>query len=66
MARFYEKKAPIRAALKAMEVGDVIHFPASRTSVVRSTASILNLETERKYTSRTNREEKVIEVTRKN
>ena len=65
MERNYSRdKTPIRATLKKMEVGESVHFPVSRTSVVRSTSSTLNLELGRKYVSRLNRDTMVIDVTR--
>ncbi len=64
MEQNYSEKSPIRATLKEMEVGDIVHFPASRTSVIRSTTSTLNLELTRKYVSRLNRETMTIDVTR--
>lgn len=64
MEKNYSEKTPIRATLKEMEVGDLVHFPVSRTSVIRSTTSTLNLELQRKYVSRLNRETMTIDVTR--
>lgn len=64
MEKNYQEKKPIRATLKEMEIGDIVHFPTSRTSVIRSTTSTLNLEMERRYVSRLNRETKSIDVTR--
>ena len=64
MEKNYSEKTPIRATLKEMEVGDLVHFPKSRTSVIRSTTSTLNLELDRKYVSRLNRETMTIDVTR--
>lgn len=64
MEKNYSEKTPIRATLKEMEVGDLAHFPVSRTSVIRSTTSTLNLELQRKYVSRLNRETMTIDVTR--
>lgn len=64
MEQNYSEKSPIRATLKEMEVGDIVHFPVSRTSVIRSTTSTLNLELTRKYVSRLNRETMTIDVTR--
>ena len=64
MEKNYSEKTPIRATLKEMEVGSLVHFPVSRTSVIRSTTSTLNLELQRKYVSRLNRETMTIDVTR--
>lgn len=65
MEQNYTDKKPIRATLRDMEIGDIVHFPVSRTSVIRSTTSTLNLELNRKYVSRLNRETMTIDVTRK-
>lgn len=64
MEKNYSEKTPIRATLKEMAVGDTVHFPTSRTSVIRSTTSTLSLELERRYTAKLNRENKTIDVTR--
>ena len=64
MEKNYSEKAPIRATLKEMEVGDIVHFPVSRTSVIRSTTSTLSLELERKYSAKLNRDTMTIDVTR--
>lgn len=64
MENNYSEKRPIRATLKEMEIGDIVHFPVSRTSVIRSSTSTLNLELGRKYVSRLNRENMTIDVTR--
>ena len=64
MEKNYSDKSPIRATLKEMEVGDIVHFPVSRTSVIRSTTSTLNLELNRKFVSRLRRETMTIDVTR--
>lgn len=64
MEQNYSVKQPIRATLKEMEVGDIVHFPVLRTSVIRSTTSTLSLELGRKYVSRLNRETMTIDVRR--
>lgn len=64
MEKNYSEKMPIRATLKEMEVGDVVHFPVSKVSVIRSAASTLGLETGRRYMSRINREMMTIDVVR--
>lgn len=65
MEQNYTDKKHIRATLRDMEIGDIVHFPVSRTSVIRSTTSTLNLELGTKYVSRLNRENMTIDVTRK-
>lgn len=64
MEKKYSEKTPIRASLREMEVGDVIKYPVTKTSVIRSTTSTLNLELDRKYVSRLNRESMTIDVRR--
>ena len=66
MEQNYSAKTPIRATLKDMKIGDIVHFPTSRTSVIRSTTSTLNLELNRRYVSRVNRDTMTIDVTRTN
>lgn len=64
MEKNYSEKMPIRGTLKEMEVGDIVHFPTSRVSVIRSMISTLGLELNRKYRSRINRESMTIDVHR--
>ena len=64
MEQNYSNRIPLRATIKDMEIGDIIHFPVTKVSVVRSTTSTLNLEMGRKYKSRLNRETMTIDVTR--
>lgn len=64
MEQNYTNKKPIRATLRDMKIGDIVNFPKSRTSVVRSSASSASLELDRKYESRLNRETGMITVTR--
>lgn len=64
MEKFYSDKTPVRATLAQMEVGDIVRFPVRRLSVVRSTTSNLGYELDRKYTTKHNREEKTVDVTR--
>lgn len=64
MALNLQNARPLRADLLDMEIGETISFPIARTSVVRSTASILAMEQERKYKTETDRVAKYIRVTR--
>jgi hypothetical protein len=64
MEQNYSNRKPLRDTIKEMGVGDIIHFPVTKTSVIRSTTSTLNLEMGRKYKSRLNRETMTIDVTR--
>lgn len=47
-----------------MAVGDSIKFPISRLKSVRTQASELGMMYERQYTTKTDRADKTIEVTR--
>ena len=54
----------IRPTLYEMAVGDSIKFPISRLKSVRTQASELGMMYERQYTTKTDRADKTIEVTR--
>lgn len=54
----------IRPTLFEMAVGDTVKFPISRLKSVRTQASELGMMHERQYTTKTNRSDKSIEVTR--
>ena len=54
----------IRPTLFEMVVGDTVKFPISRLKSVRTQASELGMMYERQYTTKTNRSDKSIEVTR--
>lgn len=54
----------IRPTLYDMAVGDSIKFPISRLKSVRTQASELGMMYERQYTTKTDRADKTIEVTR--
>lgn len=47
-----------------MAVGDTVKFPIIRLKSVRTQASELGIMYERQYTTKTDRVEKIIEVTR--
>ena len=64
MEQIYSQRKPIRATLKGMEINDIVHYPVSRLSVIRATASTLGLELERNYVTRLNREAMTIDVIR--
>ena len=55
---------PIRRVMREMNIGDVIQYNISKMSCVRSTASILGVELDRKYVVKQDREKRVVEVTR--
>lgn len=54
----------IRPTLFEMAVGDTVKFPITRLKSVRTQASELGIMYERQYTTKTDRVEKTIEVTR--
>lgn len=64
MEKNYSLDTPIRATIKEMQVGDLIHFPIARLSVVRATSSTLGLELARKYTARQNSKTRTVDVER--
>lgn len=55
---------PILAALRELEVGDSITYPAGRNSYISSLCSRFGFEWNRKFATRTNREEHTVTVTR--
>lgn len=61
MENFTQK---IRPTLFEMAVGDTVKFPITRLKSVRTQASELGIMYERQYTTKTDRVEKIIEVTR--
>lgn len=64
MEKNYNFGLPIRATIKDMDVDDIIHFPVSKLSVIRTTAANLGIETNRKYKTRLNRSTMTVDVTR--
>ena len=54
----------IRPTLYEMAVGGTVKFPISRLKSVRTQASELGMMYERQYTTKTDRSDKTIEVTR--
>lgn len=60
-----EKSTKLRPTIYGMAVGESLAFPISRLKSVRTIASELGMMFERQYTTRTDRETKTIEVTRK-
>lgn len=59
-----EKNVSLRQTLKEMEVGESAEFPISKVSTMRAIASTMGLELERKYSSRCDKERRIITVTR--
>ena len=59
-----ENLEKIRPALTALEVGDAIVFPISRLKSVRTQASELGAIFNRRFKTKTNRENQTITVSR--
>lgn len=59
-----ENLEKIRPALTALEVGDAVVFPISRLKSVRTQASELGAIFNRKFKTKTNRENQTITVSR--
>ena len=65
--RKMEKKViegPIATQIRALEVGEEVHFPVARLTTVKPHASVLGLSMGRKFTTSIDREQGVITVTR--
>lgn len=58
------KRYRVKPILIGMKIGDSIKFPIEHLTSVRVAASENGLALQRKYTTRTNRREGVIEVSR--
>lgn len=59
-----ETAQKIRPALLALAVGEVVIFPISRLKSVRTQASELGAIYERKFVTKMNREDRIVEVHR--
>ncbi len=59
-----ENLEKIRPALTALEVGDAVGFPISRLKSVRTQASELGAIFNRRFKTKTNRENQTITVSR--
>ena len=59
-----ENLEKIRPALTALEVGDAVVFPSSRLKSVRTQASELGAIFNRRFKTKTNRENQTITVSR--
>ena len=59
-----ENLEKIRPALTALEMGDAVVFPISRLKSVRTQASELGAIFNRRFKTKTNRENKTITVSR--
>lgn len=54
----------VHGTLTTMKVKAIATFPITRASTVRSTCSIINLQTGKKFQTKTSREKRTITVTR--
>ena len=61
-----ENVQKIRPLLLSMNVGESVVFPISRLKSVRTQASELGAIYERKYVTKMNRDDRTVEVFRKN
>lgn len=59
-----EEKAPIRPVLRKLEVGDTATYPLYRRGAVLSCFYSIELQYDRKFTSKADRENKLFHVTR--
>lgn len=59
-----DKNEPLTNQLINMEVGRQLAFPAERLNVVRVTACDIGFKYGRRYTTRTDRENRTVTVTR--
>lgn len=57
---------PVLTALRELEVGQSATYPASRASYLKSACASFGFEWGKKFTTKTNREERTITVTRLN
>ena len=65
MRKNFKENSPIRPNLAEMTVGDVITFPLSRGSVLRTTCANFGLETRRTFQTRSDKKKGIVIVTRK-
>ena len=59
-----ENQIKIRPTLTEMQIWDTCYFPVRKMKSVRAQASDLGVSLDRKYQTRTNREDRTISVTR--
>ncbi len=55
---------PVLTALRELEIGQSVTYPAERSSYVKSACSQFGFEWGKKFTTANNREERTITVTR--
>ncbi|MBQ3196555.1 MAG: hypothetical protein IJB63_00360 [Alistipes sp.] len=59
-----DNKTTLTSQLESMRVGEVIEYPAEQSMSVRALASSLGFKLDRIYKTRTDREKRIITVTR--
>lgn len=58
------RKGSLRSQIVDLKKGDTVSFPLSLTATIRATASLIGLSFGRQYRTNTDREKKLIYVTR--
>ena len=64
MRKNFNETSPLRPNLAKMEVGDVITYPLSRVSVLRTSCANLGLELDRTFKTRSDKKKRIVTVTR--
>ena len=64
MEKFLSETDPIKPLFKVMEVGDVVHYPISRLSVIGASASTIGIELGRKFKVSRNKVTRTVVVRR--
>ena len=64
MERICKKNSPIKPILAELQIGDVVKFPVSRASTIRTSCSCLKLEKGKVFECTTERKIKKISVMR--
>lgn len=59
-----KNQSPFLAQLRNMQVGDIIEQPLSRRAYIASACTRFALEWERKFSTRTDKDRRVVVVTR--
>lgn len=59
-----EAKSDVRPIIRSLGIGESHTFPANRLTTVRSSASSLSFELDRRYTTSASRADRTITVTR--
>ena len=64
MRKNFKENSPVRPNLMKMAVGDVITFPKSRVTTLRSTCATLGMEQDMVFQTRSDKQKGIITVTR--